>query len=156
MIPALEFTFSPIIIYIISIPTTNENHKVLPTQLGSKICMTRQILGACTPLLVTTINRKWILGHRTTSTYQLVRDMALVKAVFNMLVAYCLIYNPSGVTSYSSSRDSWAKAKQVIQYYRTSSFVLSLDDYSRNIALGPHWLLQSHLYHKFMECFWSV
>lgn len=56
--------------------------------------------------------------------------------VFDALVANCSVVNSSfAITSYAPSPDMWPLPEQIIQYYRASTFALSLDGYNNTAAL---------------------
>lgn len=72
----------------------------------------------------------------TSITYRLLGDNNSVTAVFDALVANCSVVNSSSaIAAYSPSPDTWPLPEQVIQYYRGSTFALSLDGYNNTAAL---------------------
>lgn len=73
----------------------------------------------------------------TRETYRMAGDRSSIAAVFNALVANCSITNTSDYSTYRPSRTSWPLQEQVIQYYRASSFVLSLDGYNNTGTYIP-------------------
>lgn len=74
-------------------------------------------------------------------TYRLVGDNSSVVVVFDALVANCSVartYSNSGLSPFSSfspSSSSYPLPEQIVQYYRGSSFALSLDGYNNTAAL---------------------
>lgn len=69
-------------------------------------------------------------------TYRLVGDNASVIAVFDALVVNCSIVNSSSaITPFTPSPSTWPLPEQVVQYYRASSFALSLDVYNNTASL---------------------
>ncbi|KAL5532705.1 hypothetical protein ACEPAF_4479 [Sanghuangporus sanghuang] len=76
-------------------------------------------------------------SYNTSSvTYRLVGDDSSVVAVFDALVANCSVANSSSVFStFTPSNSVWPLPEQVVQYYRASSFALSLDGYNNTVAL---------------------
>lgn len=69
-------------------------------------------------------------------TYRLVGDSDSVIAVFDALVANCSVANASSaIASFRPSSNSWPVPEQITQYYRASSFALSLDGYNNTAAL---------------------
>ncbi|EJD02359.1 uncharacterized protein FOMMEDRAFT_134904 [Fomitiporia mediterranea MF3/22] len=77
------------------------------------------------------------LSSNTTSvTYRLAGDNSSVVAVFDALVANCSVVNStSAITRFEPSNTTWPVPEQVIQYYRASSFLLSLDGYNNTASL---------------------
>lgn len=76
------------------------------------------------------------LSWNTSITYRLLGDNASVTVVFDALVANCSVVNStSAITSYMPSPDTWPLPEQIIQYYRASTFALSLDGYNNTAAL---------------------
>lgn len=72
----------------------------------------------------------------TSITYRLLGDNASVTVVFDALVANCSVVNSSlAITSYAPSSNMWPLPEQIIQYYRASTFALSLDGYNNTAAL---------------------
>ncbi|KAL5529661.1 hypothetical protein ACEPAG_5646 [Sanghuangporus baumii] len=76
-------------------------------------------------------------SYNTSSvTYRLVGDNSSVVAVFDALVANCSVANSSSAFStFTPSNTVWPLPEQVVQYYRASSFALSLDGYNNTAAL---------------------
>ncbi|KAL5489863.1 hypothetical protein ACEPAI_4695 [Sanghuangporus weigelae] len=76
-------------------------------------------------------------SYNTSSvTYRLVGDNSSVVAVFDALVANCSVVNSSSVlSSFTPSNTVWPLPEQVVQYYRASSFALSLDGYNNTATL---------------------
>ncbi|KLO06154.1 hypothetical protein SCHPADRAFT_883096 [Schizopora paradoxa] len=76
-------------------------------------------------------------------TYRILGDNASVSAVFQALVSNCSIesntsnifaFTPSTITNTST----WPLPEQVIQWYRASTFALSLDGYNNTAALASN------------------
>ncbi|KAL5511199.1 hypothetical protein ACEPAH_4414 [Sanghuangporus vaninii] len=76
-------------------------------------------------------------SYNTSSvTYRLVGDNSSIVAVFDALVANCSVANSSSAFStFTPSNTVWPLPEQVLQYYRASSFALSLDGYNNTAAL---------------------
>lgn len=69
-------------------------------------------------------------------TYRVIGDNVSVTTVFDALVANCSIANStSAVSAFTPSPLTWPLPEQVIQYYRASSFAVSLDGYNNTAAL---------------------
>lgn len=74
--------------------------------------------------------------NESSVTYRIIGDTVSVTAVFDALVANCSVGNSSaGIASFSPSPTTWPLPEQIIQYYRASSFALSLDGYNNTAAL---------------------
>lgn len=72
-------------------------------------------------------------------TYRIVGDNSSVSAVFDALVANCSVANStSAKQAFTPSPSTWPLPEQVIQYYRASSFALSLDGYNNTAALSSN------------------
>ncbi|KLO13516.1 hypothetical protein SCHPADRAFT_940308 [Schizopora paradoxa] len=75
-------------------------------------------------------------------TYRLVGDNNSVSAVFAAVVANCSVANNTGsITAFTPSSDEsgpWPLPEQVIQWYRASSFALTLDGYNNTAALASN------------------
>lgn len=72
----------------------------------------------------------------TSVTYRLLGDNNSVTAVFDALVANCSVVNSSSaITVYTPSPMTWPLPEQIIQYYRASTFALSLDGYNNTASL---------------------
>lgn len=72
----------------------------------------------------------------TSVTYRLLGDNNSVTAVFDALVANCSVVNSSSaITAYTPSPMTWPLPEQIIQYYRASTFALSLDGYNNTASL---------------------
>ena len=71
-------------------------------------------------------------------TYRIAGDNSSVHAVLDALVANCSIANSSSSVSAYTPGTSWPLPEQVIQYYRASSFMLSLDGYNNTAALASN------------------
>lgn len=72
----------------------------------------------------------------TSITYRLLGDNSSVTAVFDALVANCSVVNSSSaITAYTPSPSTWPLPEQIIQYYRASTFALSLDGYNNTASL---------------------
>ncbi|KAL5489864.1 hypothetical protein ACEPAI_4696 [Sanghuangporus weigelae] len=69
-------------------------------------------------------------------TFRLVGDNSSVTRVFDALVANCSIVNLSStITAFSPAPSAWPLPEQILQYYRASSFALSLDGYNNTATL---------------------
>ena len=69
-------------------------------------------------------------------TYRILGDNSSVTAVFEALVANCSVANSSSaIEAYTPSANTWPLPEQIIQYYRSSSFSLSLDGYNNSASL---------------------
>lgn len=71
-------------------------------------------------------------------TYRIAGDNSSVHAVLDALVANCSIVNSSDSIAPYTAGSSWPLPEQVIQYYRASSFMLSLDGYNNTAALASN------------------
>lgn len=81
-------------------------------------------------------------SYNTSSvTYRLVGDNSSVSAVFAAVVANCSVANnTNSIVAFTPSDDDdssgpWPLPEQVIQWYRASSFALTLDGYNNTAAL---------------------
>lgn len=76
-------------------------------------------------------------------TYRLLGDNSSVSAVYAALVANCSIVNNTDniyvfTPSSSTNSSTWPLPEQVIQWYRASTFSLSLDGYNNTAALASN------------------
>ncbi|KLO06146.1 hypothetical protein SCHPADRAFT_946334 [Schizopora paradoxa] len=83
-------------------------------------------------------------SYNTSSvTYRIVGDNSSISAVYAALVANCSVANSSNciyafTPSSNSNASMWPLPEQVIQWYRASSFALSLDGYNNTAALASN------------------
>ena len=76
------------------------------------------------------------LYNTSSVTYRLVGDNASVSAVFYAIVANCSVANSSSpLAPFDPSPSAWPLPEQVVQWYRASTFALSLDTYNNTAAL---------------------
>ncbi|EJD02358.1 uncharacterized protein FOMMEDRAFT_147352 [Fomitiporia mediterranea MF3/22] len=69
-------------------------------------------------------------------TYRLIGDNSSVTQVFDALVANCSVANSTtAIAAFLPSASVWPQPEQVVQYYRASSFALSLDGYNNTASL---------------------
>ncbi|THH04458.1 hypothetical protein EW145_g5509 [Phellinidium pouzarii] len=69
-------------------------------------------------------------------TYRIVGDNTSVIAVFDALVVNCSVANSSSaISAFSPSPSTWPLPEQIVQYYRASTFALSLDGYNNSASL---------------------
>lgn len=69
-------------------------------------------------------------------TYRILGDSSSVLSVLIALIANCSVANSSSsISAYTPSPSTWPLPEQIIQYYRASSFSLSLDGYNNTAAL---------------------
>ncbi|KAL5529660.1 hypothetical protein ACEPAG_5645 [Sanghuangporus baumii] len=74
--------------------------------------------------------------NSSSATFRLIGDNSSVTTVFDALVANCSVANSSSaITPFSPSVTMWPLPEQVVQYYRASSFALSLDNYNNTATL---------------------
>ncbi|OCB86769.1 hypothetical protein A7U60_g6231 [Sanghuangporus baumii] len=74
--------------------------------------------------------------NSSSATFRLTGDNSSVTTVFDALVANCSVANSSSaITPFSPSVTTWPLPEQVVQYYRASSFALSLDNYNNMATL---------------------
>ena len=74
----------------------------------------------------------------TQEIYRIVADNSSVISVFQALVSNCSVTNSSDISPYYPSNNTWPVPEQVVQYYRASSFALSLDSYNNTAALASN------------------
>ncbi|KLO09530.1 hypothetical protein SCHPADRAFT_857801 [Schizopora paradoxa] len=82
-------------------------------------------------------------NNTSSVTYRLLGDNSSVSAVFAALVANCSIANNTdGIYAFSPSSTTntsvWPLPEQVIQWYRASTFALSLDGYNDTASLASN------------------
>jgi len=83
-------------------------------------------------------------SYNTSSvTYRLVGDNSSVSAVFAAVVANCSVANNTNsivafTPSFDNDTSTWPLPEQVIQWYRASSFALTLDGYNNTAALSSN------------------
>ncbi|KAI5121695.1 hypothetical protein M0805_002770, partial [Coniferiporia weirii] len=84
-------------------------------------------------LIVAIVQPSWGPGN---VTYRILGDNSSVISVFAALVSNCSVVNAtSEFYAYSASESIWPVPEQVVQYYRASSFLLSLDGYNNTASL---------------------
>ncbi|KDQ51590.1 hypothetical protein JAAARDRAFT_62468 [Jaapia argillacea MUCL 33604] len=72
----------------------------------------------------------------TTEIYRIVGDQLSTSAVLDALVTDCNVQNTTlSPFNASDGTDSWPLPEQIVQWYRASSFGLSLDSYNNTAAL---------------------
>ena len=82
-----------------------------------------------------------LINSQVTTTqeiYRIVADNSSVISVFQALVSNCSVTNSSDISPYYPSNNTWPLPEQVVQYYRASSFALSLDSYNNTAALASN------------------
>lgn len=68
--------------------------------------------------------------------FRIVGDNSSVAAVYAVLIANCTAANTSGaITAFTPSTSTYPLPEQVIQWYRASTFALSLDIYNNSASL---------------------